>query len=83
MSATLQQFIVIRDNGDWDIRLDGRSLARFASCPRAIRAAVEAADGALDQVTTRTEVVVERSPCDRYTVWIGGHDGLFSEGKHS
>ena len=76
MSAAVQHFIVARDNGDWAVRLDGTSLARYASCPRAIRAAVEAAHGA-----TRAEVMVERSPYDRYTVWISGRDGLFSESK--
>lgn len=81
MSAAVQHFIVARDNGDWDVRRDGASLARYPSCPRAIRAAVEAAHAALDQDTARAEVTVERSLYDRYTVWIGGRDGLFSESK--
>jgi hypothetical protein len=81
MSHAVHQFIVARDNGDWDLRLDGKSLARYASCPRAIRAAVEAADDAVDDQTTRAEVLVERSLYDRYTVWISGRDGLFSESK--
>jgi hypothetical protein len=81
MSAAVQHFVVARDNGDWDVRLDGTSLARYASCPRAIRAAVEAAHDALDRNTTRAEVMVERSPYDRYTVWISGRDGLFSESR--
>jgi hypothetical protein len=69
------QYVVIRDQGDWAVRYNGHALGRFVSCPRAIRAAVEAAGGAHSS-THRTEVVVERSPFDRYTVWVLGRDGL-------
>jgi hypothetical protein len=69
-----EQYIVTRDNGDWAVRYGGLWLGRFASCPRAIRAAVEAAETASASQDLR-EVVVERSPYDRYTVWIRGIDG--------
>jgi hypothetical protein len=67
------QYIVTRDNGDWAVRFSGLWLGRFASCPRAIRAAVEAAETASASEDVR-EVVVERSPYDRYTVWVRGKD---------
>ena len=69
------EFIVIRDRGDWAVRQGDIWLGRYISCPRAIRAAVEAADKAVFPEGS-TEVVVERSPFDRYTVWIAGRDGL-------
>ena len=69
-----EQYIVTRDKGDWAVRYAGVWLGRFASCPRAIRAAVEAAETASSSHDVR-EVVVERSPYDRYTVWIRGKDG--------
>jgi hypothetical protein len=69
------QYIITRDHGDWAIRYNGECLGRFASRPRAIRAAVEVADTASssDHVC---EVIVERSPYDRYTVWVRGTDGF-------
>jgi hypothetical protein len=69
------QYVITRDQGDWAVRYNGHAFGRFVSCPRAIRAAVEAADVAHSS-TQRTEVVVERSPFDRYTVWVRGRDGL-------
>jgi hypothetical protein len=60
------RYVVTRDQGDWTIRYNGDFLGRFASCPRAIRAAVEAAD-TTPSYTDVCEVVVERSPYDRYT----------------
>jgi hypothetical protein len=69
------RYIVTRDQGDWAIRYDGDLVGRFASCPRAIRAAVEAAD-TTPSSTDACEVVVERSPYDRYTVWVRGTDGF-------
>ena len=69
------QYIVTRDHGAWAIRYNGQCLGRFASCPRAIRAAVEAADIASSSNDV-CEVVVERSPYDRYTVWVRGTDGF-------
>jgi hypothetical protein len=70
-----EQYIVTRDRGDWAVRLRGLWLGRFASCPRAIRAAVEAADKP-SKSEDPAEVVVERSPYDRYTVWVRGKDGF-------
>jgi hypothetical protein len=70
-----EQYIVTRDCGDWAVRLGGLWLGRFASCPRAIRAAVEAADKPA-ALQDSAEVVVERSPYDRYTVWVRGKDGF-------
>jgi hypothetical protein len=69
------QYIVTRDQGNWAIRYNGVSLGRFRSRPRAIRAAVEAADTASSSKHV-CEVVVERSPYDRYTVWVRGTDGF-------
>lgn len=69
------QYIVTRDQGDWAIRYNGECLGRFPSCPRAIRAAVEAADIASSSNHV-CEVVVERSPHDRYPVWVRGTDGF-------
>ena len=65
------QYIITPDQGDWAIRYNGDCLGRFASCPRAIRAAVEVADTASSSNHV-CEVVVERSPSDRYTVWVRG-----------
>ena len=69
------QYIITPDQGDWAIRYNGDCLGRFASCPRAIRAAVEVADTASSSNHV-CEVVVERSPNDRYTVWVRGTDGF-------
>ena len=69
-----EQYIVTRHGGDWAVRFHGLWLGRFASCPRAIRAAVEAADKPA-RPQDSAEVVVERSPYDRYTVWVRGKDG--------
>jgi hypothetical protein len=70
-----EQYIVTRDQGDWAVRYNGDRLGRFPSCPRAIRAAVEAADVA-HATDAAAEVIVERSPYDRYTVWVRGRDGF-------
>jgi hypothetical protein len=70
-----EQYVVTRDQGDWAVRYNGHALGRFASCPRAIRAAVEAA-GTAHSSDERTTVTVERSPFDRYPVWVRGRDGL-------
>jgi len=59
--TTSDQYVVTRDRGDWAIRYNGECLGRFRSCPRAIRAAVEAADIASSSNHV-CEVVVERSP---------------------
>ena len=40
----VDQYIITPDHGDWAIRYNGDCLGRFASCPRAIRAAVEVAE---------------------------------------
>src|SRR5215207_8200676 len=69
------QYIITPDQGDWAIRYNGDCLGRFASCSRAIRAAVEVADTASSSHQV-CEVVVERSPSDRYTVWVRGTDGF-------
>jgi hypothetical protein len=70
-----EQYIVTRDRGDWAVRSGGLWLGRFASCPHAIRAAVETAGKAAASQEC-AEVVVERSPYDRYTVWVRGKDGF-------
>jgi hypothetical protein len=68
------QYVVTRDHGQWAIRHGGQRLGPYASCPHAIRAAVEQAALASQ---AKAEVVVERSPFDRYVVWIQGRDGFF------
>ena len=71
------QYIITREQGEWGIRYNGDWLGRFPSCPRAIRAAVEAADSASSS-NDDCKVIVERSPYDRYTVWVRGTDGFSS-----
>ena len=71
---TPERYIVTRDQGDWAVDHNGERCGRFPSCPRAIRAAVEAAETS-PLSDTAVEVIVERSPFDRYTVWVRGKDG--------
>ena len=71
-----EEYIVRRDSGDWSVSRNGTAVGRFVSCPRAIRAAVEAVE-----VTPALSGhgVVERSPFDRYVVWVRGQDGYSTD----
>jgi hypothetical protein len=60
-----EQYVVTRDQGDWAVRYNGDQLGRFPSCPRAIRAAVEAADVSHTEADA-AEVIVERTTVTRF-----------------